>query len=74
MDTARRWFGKLHLKEKPKPSSNKESTPSGKEGSKTPSNEDIPSTVTKQKAEAAKQYIEKHYKEQMRSLQERRER
>ncbi|KAL2463134.1 AGC kinase family protein [Forsythia ovata] len=74
MDTARRWFSKLHLKEKPKPSSKKEPTPSGKEGSKTPSNDDIPSTATKQKVAAAKQYIEKHYKEQMRSLQERKER
>ncbi|XP_022873828.1 serine/threonine-protein kinase tricorner-like, partial [Olea europaea var. sylvestris] len=74
MDIARRWFGKLRLKEKHKPSSKKESTPTGKEGSKSPLNEEIPSAATKQKVEAAKQYIEKHYKEQMRSLQERKER
>ena len=32
------------------------------------------SNVTKQKVAAAKQYIENHYKEQMKSLQERKER
>ncbi|KAK6130028.1 hypothetical protein DH2020_036250 [Rehmannia glutinosa] len=75
METAKRWFGKLQSKEKPKTSSKKnESRPNGKEGSKSPLNEEIPSNATKQKAAAAKQYIEKHYKEQMKSLQERRER
>ncbi|KAI3469784.1 hypothetical protein Pfo_026447 [Paulownia fortunei] len=75
METAKRWFGKFRSKEKPKTSSKKkEPTPNGKEGSKTPSNEETPSNATKQKVAAAKQYIEKHYKEQMRSLQERRER
>ncbi|KAK6161257.1 hypothetical protein DH2020_004638 [Rehmannia glutinosa] len=75
METAKRWFGKFRSKEKSKTSSKtKESTPNGKEVSKTPSNEDAPSNATKQKVAAAKQYIEKHYKEQMRSLQERRER
>lgn len=38
------------------------------------SNEEAPSNATKQKVAAAKQYIEKHYKEQMKNLQERRER
>lgn len=33
-----------------------------------------PSSVTKQKVAAAKQYIENHYKEQMKNLQERKER
>lgn len=32
------------------------------------------SNITKQKAAAAKKYIENHYKEQMKNLQERRER
>lgn len=32
------------------------------------------SALTKQRVAAAKQYIENHYKEQMRNLQERRER
>ncbi|KAK6161244.1 hypothetical protein DH2020_004643 [Rehmannia glutinosa] len=75
METAKRWFGKFRSKEKSKTSSKtKEPTPNGKEISKTPSNEEAPSNATKQKVAAAKQYIEKHYKEQMRSLQERRER
>ncbi|KAK6161289.1 hypothetical protein DH2020_004670 [Rehmannia glutinosa] len=75
METAKRWFGKFRSKEKSKTSSKtKEPTPNGKEVSKTPSNEEAPSNATKQKVAAAKQYIEKHYKEQMRSLQERRER
>ncbi|XP_073153350.1 uncharacterized protein [Henckelia pumila] len=75
METAKRWLGKLRSKEKPRTSSKKkEPTPNGKEGSKTPLNEETPSNATKQKVEAAKQYIEKHYKEQMKSLQERRER
>ncbi|KAH6768452.1 AGC cGMP-dependent and protein kinase kinase family protein [Perilla frutescens var. hirtella] len=75
MEATRRWFGKFHSKEKHKASSKKtESRPNGKEGFKTQSNEETPSNATKQKVAAAKQYIEKHYKEQMRSLQERRER
>lgn len=75
MEAAKRWFGKCHSKEKHRTSSKKtEPRPYGKEGFKTQSNEETPSHATKQKAAAAKQYIEKHYKEQMRSLQERRER
>ncbi|KAH6770075.1 AGC cGMP-dependent and protein kinase kinase family protein [Perilla frutescens var. hirtella] len=75
MESAKRWFGKFRPKEKPKTSNKKtEPTPYGKEGSKTPSNEETPSNATKQKVAAAKEYIEKHYKEQMKSLQERRER
>ncbi|KAG8373180.1 hypothetical protein BUALT_Bualt12G0144200 [Buddleja alternifolia] len=76
METAKRWFGKFRSKENPKTSSSKkhERKPNGKECSKTPLHEESPSNATKQKAAAAKQYIEKHYKEQMRSLQERRDR
>ncbi|KAL7105514.1 hypothetical protein ACP275_07G050100 [Erythranthe tilingii] len=75
MEVAKRCFGKSRSKEKHKTSSNKEEpAANGKEGSRTPVNEETPSNATKQKAAAAKQYIEKHYKEQMRSLQERRER
>jgi hypothetical protein len=36
--------------------------------------EEALSNVTKQKVAAAKQYIENHYKEQMKNLQERKER
>lgn len=35
---------------------------------------EVMSSVTKQRVTAAKQYIENHYKEQMKNLQERRER
>ncbi|KAF8401915.1 hypothetical protein HHK36_012866 [Tetracentron sinense] len=52
----------------------KESTSNGREGSKPPISEEAPSNVTKQKVAAAKQYIENHYKEQMKNLQERKER
>ncbi|KAL0349038.1 UNVERIFIED_CONTAM: Serine/threonine-protein kinase-like [Sesamum angustifolium] len=75
MESAKRWFAKFRPKEKPKTSTKKkEPTPNGRDGSKTPLNEETPSNATKQKVAAAKQYIEKHYKEQMRSLQERRDR
>lgn len=75
MESAKRWFGKFRPKEKHKTSNKKtEPAPYGKEGSKTPSNDETPSNATKQKVAAAKQYIEKHYKEQMKSLEERRER
>jgi hypothetical protein len=36
--------------------------------------EEIPSTITRQKVAAAKQYIENHYKSQMKILQDRHER
>ncbi|XP_011040527.1 PREDICTED: serine/threonine-protein kinase tricorner-like [Populus euphratica] len=42
-------------------------------GSKPPIN-DAPSHATKQKVDAAKQYIENHYKAQMKNLQDRKER
>ncbi|KAI5649581.1 hypothetical protein M9H77_35586 [Catharanthus roseus] len=74
MEALRRLFGKSRPKDKPKPSKKKESTTNGKEGAKVLSTEEVPSNATKQKVAAAKQYIEKHYKEQMKSLQERRER
>lgn len=43
-----------------------------KEGS--PTSDEAPSNATKQRVAAAKQYIENHYKEQMKNLQERKER
>ncbi|CAK9160032.1 unnamed protein product [Ilex paraguariensis] len=74
MESARRWFGKFRSKDKQKSSKKNEATSNGKEGSKALPSEEIPSDATKQKVEAAKQYIEKHYKEQMKNLQERKER
>ncbi|KAL1536144.1 non-specific serine/threonine protein kinase [Salvia divinorum] len=60
METARRWCAKFHSKEKHKTSSKKtQPRPNGKEGMKAQLNEETPSNATKQKAAAAKQYIEK---------------
>lgn len=55
-------------------SKKKETAGTAKEAPKPPTNEEAPSNVTKQKVEAAKQYIENHYKKQMKDLQERKER
>ncbi|CAB4292335.1 unnamed protein product [Prunus armeniaca] len=74
MEFARSWLKKFKSKEKVKSSKNKDTSGNGKEGSKTPTTEEVPSNVTKQKVAAAKQYIEDHYKKQMKSLQERKER
>lgn len=74
MESAKRWFGKFRPKEKHKASNKKEPTPYVKEGSRAPLNDETPSNATQQKVAAAKQYIENHYKEQMKSLEERRER
>jgi len=67
MDSARSWFAKLQTREKS--IGKKELPPNGKE-----SGDDAPSSATKQRVAAAKQYIEKHYKEQMKHLQDRKER
>lgn len=68
MDSARQWLQKLQPRDKVR----KKDTVGGEDGSGT--DEEALSNVTKQKAAAAKQYIENHYKEQMKNLQERRER
>lgn len=72
MEATKCWFNKFRSKSKAKASRN-ETTGNGREGSNGPT-EVAPSVATKQKVAAAKQYIEKHYKEQMKNLQERRER
>lgn len=76
MDAARRFFNKFKSKDKLKSSKKKEATGNlkSKEGSKGPASEEAPSNVTKQRVAAAKQYIENHYKKQMKDLQERKER
>ena len=61
MDSARSWFQKFQYKEKKESASENEV-------------QDVPSSATKQKVEVAKQYIENHYKSQMKSLQDRKER
>ena len=68
------WFHKFKSKDKMNSSKNKETAGVAKERSKPPTNEEAPSNVTKQKVEAAKQYIENHYKKQMKDLQDRKER
>ncbi|KAG5554301.1 hypothetical protein RHGRI_011983 [Rhododendron griersonianum] len=73
MESLRRLFCNFRSKDKHK-SSKKEFTSNGREGSKATTSEEAPSNATKQKVAAAKQYIEKHYKEQMKSLEERKER
>ncbi|THU74036.1 hypothetical protein C4D60_Mb04t29130 [Musa balbisiana] len=68
MDSARTWFQKLQTKEKIASKKN-ELGLHGMDGT-----EETPSDATRQRVAAAKQYIENHYKEQMKNLQERRER
>lgn len=74
MEATKCWFNKFRSKSKAKSSRKNETTSNGREGSNAPTREEAPSVATKQKVAAAKQYIEKHYKDQMKNLQERRER
>ncbi|XP_021752189.1 serine/threonine-protein kinase tricorner-like [Chenopodium quinoa] len=76
MEAARRCFTGFKVKDKGR-GVKKEAAVTvvkGKEGMKAPVSEDAPSTATKQKVAAAKQYIEKHYQDQMKNLQLRKER
>ncbi|XP_072955704.1 uncharacterized protein [Typha angustifolia] len=73
MDTAKNWFQKLQPKGRKSKSPTNKETDSKKDLGKPPIDE-APSNTTKQKVAAAKQYIENHYKTQMKSLQERKER
>ncbi|XP_020584968.1 serine/threonine-protein kinase 38-like [Phalaenopsis equestris] len=66
------WFNKFHTKDKTKSSHKRRDV--GKDVDKPTINEEPPSNATKQRVAAAKQYIETHYKEQMKSMRERRER
>ncbi|KAH9613905.1 hypothetical protein KSS87_000903 [Heliosperma pusillum] len=77
MDATKKFFGRFKAKPKENGIKKKEDSVSvskGKERSKAPVNEEAPSTATKQKVAAAKQYIEKHYQDQMKNLQQRKER
>ncbi|XP_031377318.1 serine/threonine-protein kinase tricorner-like [Punica granatum] len=75
MDSARSWLQKFQPRDKLRATSRKKDpSGSGREEGSVPSGDDVPSSVTKQRVAAAKQYIENHYKEQMKNLQERRER
>uniref|UniRef100_A0A1D1XBZ0 non-specific serine/threonine protein kinase n=1 Tax=Anthurium amnicola TaxID=1678845 RepID=A0A1D1XBZ0_9ARAE len=75
MDSARSWFQKFQargdkLKSVP---AKKKDMENGRDAPRPPVDE-APSNVTKQKVAAAKQYIENHYKAQMKSLQDRKQR
>lgn len=72
MDSARSWFQKFQPRDRLR-SATKKNDSTGEEESGPLSAEEA-SNVTKQKVAAAKQYIENHYKEQMKNLQERKER
>ncbi|KAM7496116.1 hypothetical protein LguiA_020530 [Lonicera macranthoides] len=75
MDSARSWFHKFQPRDKFR-HSGKHKEPmggSGREESPSLSAEEA-SNITKQKVAAAKQYIENHYKEQKKNLQERKQR
>lgn len=75
MDSAKSWFHKLQPRDKLRSSTKKKEPCSGENGeSNLQMDEEALSSVTKQKVAAAKQYIENHYKEQMKNLQERKER
>ncbi|KAA8543384.1 hypothetical protein F0562_021121 [Nyssa sinensis] len=77
MDSARSWFQKFQPRERLRSSSKKkEPILTGQEESKDskPLSAEEASNITKQKVAAAKQYIENHYKEQMKNLQGRKER
>jgi len=75
MDSARSWLSKLQPRDKMKMKKRDEDGNNDGNGDLTaPVDDGSLSDVTKQKVAAAKQYIENHYKEQMKNLQERKER
>ncbi|KOM30143.1 hypothetical protein LR48_Vigan967s001500 [Vigna angularis] len=75
MDSARSWLQKFQPRDKLRASTRKkDDTHGGNEAPNVPLDEAALSNITKQKVAAAKQYIENHYKEQMKNLQERKER
>lgn len=75
MDSARSWLSKLQPRDKMKAKKRDEDGNNEGNGDLTsPVDDGSLSDVTKQKVAAAKQYIENHYKEQMKNLQERKER
>lgn len=71
----RSWFIKfLHRDKLGSEKKKKEAASNTKEVAKPPVSDEAPSNNTKQRVAAAKQYIENHYREQMKNLQERKER
>nr|XP_023907544.1 serine/threonine-protein kinase tricorner [Quercus suber] len=74
MDSARSWFQKFQPRDKLRASTRKKEPGEEGIGISDLHGAEALSNVTKQKVAAAKQYIENHYKEQMKNLQERKER
>ncbi|CAI0386155.1 unnamed protein product [Linum tenue] len=77
MDSARSWFHKFQPRDKMRSNTRRKELGDGGGDSRDdfPRDDDEAlSSTTKQKVAAAKQYIENHYKEQMKNLQERKER
>ncbi|KAK7277560.1 hypothetical protein RJT34_22575 [Clitoria ternatea] len=73
MDSARSWLQKFQPRDKTRGAAKKKEE-DGNEDMNETVDEAALSSVTKQKVAAAKEYIENHYKEQMKNLQERKER
>ncbi|KAL3328564.1 hypothetical protein AABB24_035948 [Solanum stoloniferum] len=74
MDSARSWFQKFQPRDRIRSTRKKDLMGSGREDPQPPMSAEEASNVTKQRVAAAKQYIENHYKEQMRNLHDRKER
>ncbi|KAK2989470.1 hypothetical protein RJ640_019569, partial [Escallonia rubra] len=74
MDSARSWFHKFQPRDRLRSSTKKKESISCDGEEPKPLSAEEASNITKQKVAAAKQYIENHYKEQMKNLQERKER
>lgn len=76
MDSAKGWFQKRQMRggSRYKGASGGGGSNGSADEHKVETDEEAVSNTTKQKVAAAKQYIENHYKEQMKILQERKER
>ncbi|KAM0052959.1 hypothetical protein Hdeb2414_s0007g00254421 [Helianthus debilis subsp. tardiflorus] len=74
MDSARSWLHKFQPRDRLRSNTKKRESMVDGEDSNSPEMDEEVSNITKQKVAAAKKYIENHYKEQMKNLQERRER
>ncbi|KAK9055700.1 hypothetical protein SSX86_026785 [Deinandra increscens subsp. villosa] len=74
MDSARSWLHKFQPRDRLRSNTRRRESMADSEDPNSPEMDEEVSNVTKQKVAAAKKYIENHYKEQMKNLQERRER
>ncbi|KAI5078607.1 hypothetical protein GOP47_0006278 [Adiantum capillus-veneris] len=72
MEDTKSWFKRLQ--QRAKALLGKKKSSHGSDSGSKQTVEELPSTITRQKVAAAKQFIENHYKSQMKILQERRER